>query len=540
MRLASFDIQGHAVLADMTVEVRDHLVIVGANDVGKTSILRLLNLLLGAPVQQLYQSLTPADIRAGAESLVVSARLEGFTEEEASQFPFAMTIEDGQPDHLIVRLEVRPAEDDPESVLPERYFPDAGTRRPPSRDQLLEIGWRYLPADRSSSVGFMDGRNSPFRTMLDSADIGEALTDLGGLLEQFNDKLEATPALQELRRSISAHLSRSVPRKYTEESLTIRTAADPRDEPLQDVTIFLKDGEQVKGLAEQSDGMRQLMALTFFDLAQATANIVAVDEPEIHLHASSQRTVAALFAESPQQRLVVTHSPYIVQRFEPKHVLVIDPDRLGKQIPPTSFSAVEKEMVQWWSPQLLEGLTARRILFVEGLADRIVIEAAAHAMGHSLDRIGVSVFALDGADKFSHVLKIVGRNGFQLPICGLCDEDRENTWAGNLGLPPRGLATAGFFVARSDLEHEYVRALGAQTVIRALVDARVARESGIVQSTAAPDIASVTDEQLGTFLSSVDSRKVPAARAISPLLTPAAIANSPSLYGLLTYIQSAN
>lgn len=541
MRLASFEIRGHAVLQDMTVEVRDHLVIVGANDVGKTSILRLLNLLLGASVQQLYQSLTPADIRTDAEELVVSARLEDFDPEEAGRFPFAMTIEDGQPDYLVIRLEVRRAEEgDQENVLLERFFPDSGTRRAPNRDQLLAIGWRYLPANRSSSVDFMDGRNSPFRAMLDSAEVGDELTDLGGLLEQFNDKLEANRALQELRRDIAAHLSRSVPRKYTEESLAIRTAADPADEPLQDVTIFLKDGEQLKGLAEQSDGMRQLMALTFFDLAQATANIVAVDEPEIHLHASSQRTVASLFAESPRQRLVVTHSPYIVQRFEPKHVLVVAPDSRGKQISPTRFSAVEKEMVQWWSPQLLEGLTARRILFVEGLADRILIEAAAHAIGLSLDRAGVSIFALDGADKFSHVLKIVGPSGFQLPICGLCDEDRENTWAGNLGLRPRDLATAGFFVARSDLEHEYVRALGTTAVVQALVDAQVAREAGIVQSSGAADIASVTDEQLGTFLSSVDSRKVPAARAISPLLTPAAIANSPSLSGLLAYVQSAS
>lgn len=538
MRLASFAIHGHSVLRDMDVEVRDHLVIIGANDVGKTSILRLLNMLLGASVQQLYQALSPADIRDDADELTVTARLEDFSNEEAGQFPFAMTIEEGQPDYLIIGLEVHTAEDDPENVLIERYFPDSGTRRAPSRDQLLAIGWRYLPANRSSGVDFMDGRNSPFRAMLDSAEVGDELADLGGLLEQFNDKLETSPALQELRREIAAHLSRSVPRKYTEHSLAIRTAADPADQPLQDVTLFLKDGEQLKGLAEQSDGMRQLMALTFFDLAQATANMVAVDEPEIHLHPSSQRTVASLFAESPRQRLVVTHSPYIVQRFEPKHVLVVDPDSRGQQISAESFSAVDKEMVQWWSPQLLEGLTARRILFVEGLADRIVIEAASQALELSLDRSGVSVFALDGSDKFSHVLKIVGPAGFQLPICGLCDEDRENSWAGNLNLRPRDLASAGFFVARSDLEHEYVRALGTEAVVQALVDTNVAREEGIVQSTGATDIDRVTAEQLGTFLSSVDSRKVPAARAISPLLTPAAIASSPSLSGLLTYVQS--
>ena len=33
---------------------------------------------------------------------------------------------------------------------------------------------------------------------------------------------------------------------------------------------------------EQSDGVRQLMSMTLFDLAEGTANVLAIDEPEIH------------------------------------------------------------------------------------------------------------------------------------------------------------------------------------------------------------------------------------------------------------------
>lgn len=538
MRLASFQITGHAVLQDLDVDVREHLVIIGANDVGKTSILRLLHLLLGASVQQLYQGITARDLRQVDEPLVVQARVEGFDPDEAGQYPFAMTVTDDEPDHLLIRLEVRLPEGDAENVVIERFFPDSGSRRGPTRDQLLQLGWRYLPANRANSADYMDGKNSPFRTMLDSVDVGEEVADLGGLLDQFNDKLDANSALVQLRREIAAHLSRSIPRSYTEESLAIRTAADPAQEPLQDVTIFLKDGDTLHSLAEQSDGMRQLMALTFFDLAQAKANIVAVDEPEIHLHPSSQRTVASLFAESPKQRLIVTHSPYVVQRFEPKHVLVVDPDRRSRQIAAANFTAVEKEMLQWWSPQLLEGLTARRILFVEGLADRIIVEAAAQAMGLSLDRAGVSVFALDGADKFAHVLKIVGPDGFDLPICGICDEDREASWASRLGVRARDLPAIGFFVARSDLEHEYVRAVGASGVAAALIAGGAAREQGILQSTGAASLADLTDEQLGTFLSSDDSRKVPAARLIGPMLTDGHVAASASLTALLAHVQT--
>jgi putative ATP-dependent endonuclease of OLD family len=539
VRLTRVNITGHALLGDISFEIRDHLVIVGANDVGKTTILRLLNLLLSGSVQQMYQAISAADIRDETQVLSVVARLEEFEEGEAALFPFAMSL-DELDDYLVIQLEARVTDDDPENVTIERFFPDSGSRRGPARDQLDAIGWRYLPANRTSGPDYMEGRHSPFRAMLEAAEVGDELGNLGSLLDQFNATLAASPALTGLREEIAAHLSRSVPRAYTGDSLVIRTKADSRDEPLQDVSVFLRDGEALKSLSEQSDGMRQLMALTFFDLAQSNANIVAVDEPEIHLHASSQRTVASLFVESPRQRLVVTHSPYIVQRFEPKHVLVLDPDRHARQIAASNFTAVEKEMAQWWSPQLLEGLTARRILFVEGLADRIVIEAAAAAVGVNLDRIGVSVFALDGADKFSHVLKVVGRSGFDLPLCGLCDEDRENTWAGNLSVSPKNMRAAGFFIARKDLEHEYCRALGVAEVLASLVENKVARADGVVQSCKLASIADITSDALADFLTKEDSRKVPAARAVVPLITEDVVAASPALDGLFAYLEKTD
>jgi len=259
VRPTRISISGHAVLADLDIEVRDHLVIVGANDVGKTSILRLLNLLLGASVQSLYQSLGPNEISDDAEALVVSARLEDFTPDEEGYFAFAMCIEDDAPDYVLVQLEVSVAADDEESVTIERFFPTTNSRRGPTREQLGSIGWKYLPANRSGNADFIDGRHSPFRAMLSAVDIDEDAENLGDLLEQFNESLKENSALGELRKEIASHLSRAVPRSYDEDSLVIRTTADPRDEPLRDVSLFLREGERLKALTEQSDGMRQLM-----------------------------------------------------------------------------------------------------------------------------------------------------------------------------------------------------------------------------------------------------------------------------------------
>lgn len=536
MRLSRFSVANHAVLEAMSVEVRDHLCIVGANDVGKSSLLRLLNLLLGATVQQLYTALMPRDLRNADEALLVTADFTDLSQEEAGSFPYEVHFHGAEPARLRIALEVRISEEDEKEVVIDRYFPDAGTRRSPSREQLEVIGWRYLPANRSTTVDFMDGKNSPLRSMLNAVNLGSESSTLVSLMNTFHKDLESNLALTQLRSEIAQHLSRSLPRQMDKDALALRTAVDPAEDPLHDVTLFLREDEALKSLDEQSDGLRQLMALTFFDLAQKQANVVAVDEPEMHLHASSQRTVAGLLAESKQQRLVVTHSPYVIQRFEPKHVLVVRHDRRAKQIAARHFTAVEKEQVAWWTPQLLEALTARRVLVVEGLADRIVVEAAAAAKGISLDREGVTVFALDGADKFKHVTKILGAAGFDADMCGLCDEDREASWAGILQTSPTRLSEKGFFVARKDLEHEYAAALGATVLISVLVKEGVAQEQGLCQAANVSAASDLTNEQVADFITSKDSRKTPAARAVATVLTAAHVDASASLSGLLGFV----
>ncbi|MBH0247521.1 AAA family ATPase, partial [Streptomyces cavourensis] len=86
MRLTRLKVVNYARLQDLDIEVRKHLVIVGANDVGKTSLLRLLNFTLGAPLGQLYQSLSRADLRDQDQPLTVEAVLADFSNIERALF----------------------------------------------------------------------------------------------------------------------------------------------------------------------------------------------------------------------------------------------------------------------------------------------------------------------------------------------------------------------------------------------------------------------------------------------------------------------
>lgn len=427
MRLSRVEITNHSRIQDLDVEVRRHAVIVGANDVGKSSILRMLNLALSASTAGLYQALGPSDLRDLEQPLVVNAWWVDFTEKNRRPFPSEISIaEDQVSEYLWVQMVIEAHPEDEEAVTVRRWFPESGHERVPSREQLEEFGWRYLRATRGSSM--MEGAHSPVRTLLAAADLGTNEEGLKTLLNRFNEQLSGNESVGELLERVAKHLSRAMPRSVTRDDFAVRSVTDPSSDVLQDVTIFLNRGDDQVSLMEQSDGARQLMSMTLFDLAEGTANVLAIDEPELHLHPTSQRTAADLLSGEGNQKVIVTHSPYILHRFEPSEVIAVDRHGRCRQIGAAKLSKVEKVRAHWWSPRLLEALTARFVILVEGDADRVIVEAVAEVLGVDLDRVGAVVVELDGADKFKNVFPLLGPDGFGPTLLGLVDEKESGSW----------------------------------------------------------------------------------------------------------------
>jgi putative ATP-dependent endonuclease of OLD family len=516
MRLSRIQISNHSRIQDLTLGVRRHAVIVGANDVGKSSILRMLNLLLGSSTAGLYQALSPGDLRDREQQLVVNATWTDFTDENRRPFPSEISIaEDQTSEYLWVQMVVEADPEDDEAVTIRRWFPESGHERAPTREQLEAFGWRYLKATRGTSM--IEGAHSPVRALLAAADLGTNQDGLKKLLDQFNEELAGNESVGELLLRVADHLSRAMPRAVAKDDFAVRSVTDPSNDVLQDVTIFLNRGDDQVSLMEQSDGVRQLMSMTLFDLAEGTANVLAIDEPEIHLHPTSQRTAADLLSGEGNQKLIVTHSPYVLHRFEPAEVIAVDRHGYCHQIGDEKLSKVEKVRAHWWSPRLLEALTARFVVLVEGDADRVIVEAVAKELDIDLDRLGAVVVELDGADKFKNVFPLLGPDGFGPTLLGLVDQKESAPWIQAFGGRPKKVIDKKVFISKEDLEDEYTNALGGPVAAQALVDGGLCREQGILQASKAEAIEDISVEAVARFCRS-GNRKVEAATCISEAL----------------------
>lgn len=516
MRLTKVAITNHSRIQDLNLDIRRHAVIVGANDVGKSSILRMLNLVLGTSTSGLYQALSPADLRDPDQPLLVNALWADFSDKNRRPFSAEITIGDDQvTEHLWVQMRVEVDPDDEETVSVRRWFPESGHERAPNREQLEEFGWRYLRATRGTSL--MEGPHSPVRTLLAAAELGTNEEGLKALLNQFNDELASNQTVGDLLERVAQHLNRAMPRAVTRESFAVRSVTDPSSDVLKDVSIFLNRGDAQVSLTEQSDGVRQLMSMTLFDLAEGTANVLAIDEPEIHLHPTSQRTAADLLSGDGNQKVIVTHSPYVLHRFEPSEVIAVDRHGHCHQIGNAKLSRVEKVRAHWWSPRLLESLTARFVVLVEGDADRVIVEAVAGALNVDLDRLGAVILELDGADKFRNVFPLLGPDGFGPTLLGLVDEKESGPWVNAFPGKRATVVDQKVFISAADLEEEYTQALGGPATARALIDGGFCQEQGILQATNVAALESISPEAAAKFCR--DKGKVDAATCIADALT---------------------
>jgi putative ATP-dependent endonuclease of OLD family len=134
-----------------------------------------------------------------------------------------------------------------------------------------------------------------------------------------------------------------------------------------------------------------------------------------------------------------------------------------------------------------------------------------------LDRRGVVIFELDSCDFFPTAYELFGPDGFDLPLSGLVDRDACEAWATVLSCDEGDLAGRGIFVCRADLEAEYVRILGRELVIGALLASPQITEAALLRGCGATSLNEITEDMLADYCRH-RKRKVRAALAISTAL----------------------
>ena len=119
------------------------------------------------------------------------------------------------------------------------------------------------------------------------------------------------------------------------------------------------------------------------------------------------------------------------------------------------------------------------VILVEGISDQRAVEALATRRGRDLAAESVAIVPIGGAHAIGAALEKFGPRGLDATLAGLCDVGEEHAFRRGLeraglgaNLDRAGMEALGFYVCDTDLEHELVRALGVDAVLRIVDEQR--------------------------------------------------------------------
>lgn len=511
MRIERLSISNHAVVPDLDVAVSDHLVFIGPNETGKSTCLRLLDAVFNGNMANLYALLGPEAFADVAEPVV--CKLVLVDPDEVQQAAFADEIAVRSDGSYALTVQVTSSLDVvANDVEVSREAVKSGYSTSISARSLTHAGYVFLPATRSPDRELSRGQTSALRSLLRTVDLGPERANLEEQLQDLHDALDGATSLVELKEALASQLSRLSPRRIEQNDISLRLAASSGDDLLADVEVRLGTGTEQRSLAHQSDGFRAMATVAIQMMANDGTSMIAVDEPETHLHPTAQRRIGRLLRDAPQQTVIATHSASVLAQFEPGHIVALTGRNQSRALTSDPFAKKRKAHPAWWASDRLEALTSRALVLVEGLADRIVVSATARALGIDLDRLGITVVEVDGSGNFSMAWRIYGAAGFDVPLSVIVDEKELPDVAGYLGVPEDELTALGVRVCRPDLEWQYVRDIGPERVRQCLVESGDFRPSSLPELDGGGDPAALMTQLCG-------SNKTRAAMALSVALT---------------------
>lgn len=490
MRIERLRVENHAGIPDLDVEVRGHLVLVGPNDAGKSSLLRLLDATTSAGPGRLYSLLTPETLRDPDGSLVVELILGDPDDVQKSALADELEASDGG---YRLRLRLEAAFDAAAGEMAiERHVIKPGLVVPASASKLAYLGWTYLPSSRSPDRELGNGRDSAMRELLGGAELGESAADIEAAIARLHEVVAEAPALVAVREELAAALDDLLPRPVTANHIQLRLPSADEADPLADVDVQLAEGGRSRSLRRQSDGMRAMSTVALQLLTRSTAKIIAVDEPETHLHPLAQRRMGRMLGSGAHQAVVATHSSAVLTQFDPMDVVALAGTG-HRQLGHAPFAEDPQAASAWWTSPALEPLTANAVILVEGKTDVAILEAVALQLGHDLDRLGIAVARVDGSGGFKMALRLFGADGFAVPYTGLVDKAEAADVAGYLQVDEADLEGHGFSICDADLEAECVRALGPERHAELLCASGYFSPAAIRSANGVSDLANLTE-----------------------------------------------
>lgn len=424
MKIARIKIENFRGIKSAELFLPNHVVFVGDNNTGKSSVLEAIDLVLGPERLHRPSPIDEHDFYAGeyigTEESPISVSVEVVVSDLSDEqiLHFGNHIEWWNTQSQTLLQEPPPEETDKPEVIhalrlgfegrydsdednfvcetffmsPER---EEGTRDPfRTRDKRL-CGFLFLRTLRTGSRALSLERGSLLDIILRLQELRlnmweDVLRELRELSVAANDELGITSILESVQNSVR----KFVPSEWAENP-QIRVSDLTREHLRKTLTVFMGTGEKTSAGTEyaapfshQGTGTINTLVLALLAMiADLKQNVIfAMEEPEIAIPPHTQRRIVDSVRNMAAQSIFTSHSPYVLDEFPPAGLVILQRQAgalsaTPATLPPAVKSKAFREQLR---TRFCECLLARRILIVEGRTEYDAIPTAARRL-HELD-----------------------------------------------------------------------------------------------------------------------------------------------------------
>ena len=456
MFLSRIHVKNFRNFHDLDVRLGPASVVVGENGVGKSNLLFALKLVLDPRVSDASRMLREEDFWAGLkeptkykEVIEIAIEFQDFKKDKsifAVLQPFCIPGPVADTARLTYRFRPKPSlPKDRDPAIEDYEFVVFGGVDEKNRVDFDLRRWmplEVLPALRDAESDLAAWRHSPLRPLVERLQLAKTTLDsVATEIDKATQQLLAENDVQQLTQDIRNRLSQMVGSILKiDPSLGFASTVPER---LTRALRMFGDGSNQRPAGELSLGVDNILYLLLLAIElerkeaayERAATILAIEEPEAHLHPHLQRLVFRDFLRRESPVLLTTHSPHIASVAPLQSVVLLrnDPEGDGSKGRSTlDAGLLEREiddLQRYLDATRAEVLFARGVILVEGAAELFLVPAVAQNMGKPLDEYGVTVCSVHGAD-FVPYAKLLGPQGLNIPFVVLTDGDWYRTRRG--------------------------------------------------------------------------------------------------------------
>lgn len=444
MRIRKISIRNFRNLSRVDIFPRGITVILGENNTGKSNFLHALRLLFDPQAESLRLALSQEDINdnariKGENYFSITVELGDLQNHIEVEICFRERIDQDQEETFVTIEGKYEPDDDGIYTWITQVLPPKGRSNSPismSRRMVRAVPLYFLDAVRDATRDTRATGRGLLAQLLSEIDFTDVQDDVKNHLCNANTALSKGQDISKLAQGLTDQLTSYMPGGQSE--ILVAIAGEDTSRLVQGFRLNIRKtvGSMQSDISRHGTGLQNLTLMAMFRHRVASEDrgtpILAVEEPEAHLHPHAQRSLFKDLAEIDAPIILTTHSPSIVKYADPLSLVLLrsitSDETQAYQLHTNKLGVSErKELSHFMREGKAEVFFSRAIIIVEGECELIALPAFAELLGCDLDRDGISLVSADGNGNYHLIIKACQPDQFKIPVIVTYDIDALET-----------------------------------------------------------------------------------------------------------------